>query len=383
MSRLPLQGVVVLDFSRYLAGPFATMILRDLGARVIKFEPSRGDPARSSGPFMGGDSAYFHPINRGKESVVVDLRDARDVAAVRRLLARADCLVEAFRPGVMDRIGLGHETALSVNPRLIYAACSGFGADGPYASRPAFDVVAQAMGGVMSVTGEPDRPPTRVGVSQGDMVGGLYTALAVMAALHARSVSGRGAFVDISILEAQMALATHAFGIWAATGQDPPRIGNRHPAVAPFDVYPTADAYVAIATVEDGSFVRMCRALELGELIGDRRFESNESRIANVGALTEAITRAVSGMTTDEAVARLLDASVACGPVLGIGDLVDDAHVRARGSLLRVSPWGAGGLPVPTLPFKVDGRRFAVEGRGPELGSRTLEELEKELSEDR
>lgn len=379
MSREPLQGVVVLDFTRYLAGPFATMILRDLGARVIKVEPPRGDPARLSGPFQAGDSAYFHPINRGKESVVADLRDEDDVAALRRLLPGVDCVVESFRPGVMDAIGLGHEEALAANPRLVYAACSGFGADGPYARWPAFDVVAQAMGGVMSLTGDPDGPPTRVGVSQGDIVGGLYTALGVLAALFERSATGTGSFVDISMHDAQLALATHAFGIWAATGSDPARIGNRHPAVAPFDVYPTSDGHVAIGIVEDASFVRLCEALELAELAADERLASIAGRLEHVAELTAALTSALADMTTDEVLRRLLDASVACGPVLGIGDLVHDEHVNARGSLMRLAPWGDGELPVPGLPFKLDGHRPAAEERAPELGSLSLEALEREL----
>jgi CoA:oxalate CoA-transferase len=355
------------------------MILRDLGARVIKVEPPRGDPARISGPFQAGDSAYFHPINRGKESVVADLRDSADVAALRRLLARVDCVVEAFRPGVMDAIGLGHEAAREASPRLVYASCSGFGSDGPYARRPAFDVVAQAMGGVMSLTGDASGPPMRVGVSQGDIVGGVYTALGVIAALHARFETGEGAYVDLSMLDAQMALATHAFGIWAATGRDPERIGNRHPAVAPFDVYPTADGHVAIGVVEDDSFVRMCGALGLTELEADERFATLSSRLEHVAELTAAIRDELATMPTDEVLGRLLEASVACGPVLGISDLVEDEHVAARGSLMRLAPWGDGELPVPGLPFKLDGQRWQTAERGPELGSTTLRELESEL----
>jgi CoA:oxalate CoA-transferase len=379
MTAPPLHGIVVLDFTRHLAGPFATMVLRDLGARVIKVEPPRGDPARRSGPFQAGDSAYFHPINRGKESVVADLRDERDVAVLSRLMTRVDCVVEAFRPGVMDAIGLGHEQALGANPRLVYAACSGFGAEGPYARRPAFDVVAQAMGGVMSLTGEPDGPPVRVGVSQGDIVGGIYTALGVVAALHARAASGAGAYVDLSMLDAQLSLATHAFGIWAATGRDPERIGNRHPAVAPFDVYPASDGHVAIGTVEDESFHRMCGALGLDELAEDERFATLPARLENIAQLSAQIRDVLATMTVEEVLERLLGASVACGPVLRISELVEDEHVTERGSLMRLTPWGDGDLPVPGLPFRLDGRRLAVEERGPELGSTTLDQLEREL----
>ena len=383
MTPPPLHDVVVLDFTRYLAGPFSTMILGDLGARVIKVEPPRGDPARASGPFKEGDSAYFHPINRGKESVVADLRDEDDVAALKRLVERVDCVVEAFRPGVMDAIGIGHEEARAANPRLVYASCSGFGGDGPYARRPAFDVVAQAMGGVMSLTGDPDGPPARVGVSQGDMVGGIYTALGVLAALVRRAETGEGAYVDLSMLDSQLALSTHAFGIWAATGADPPRIGNRHPAVAPFDVYSTADGHVAIGTVEDSSFVRMCEALGLERLAADERFATVPDRLENIEPLTRAITEGIAAMTTDEVLELLLAASVACGPVLRISDLAGDEHVAARGSLMSLAPWGGGELPVPALPFRLDGERLAVAERGPELGSSALERLEKELGNGR
>ncbi len=380
MRRAPLDGLMVLDFTQHLAGPFATMILRDLGARVIKFEPPQGDPARRTGPFQNGDSAYFHPINRGKESVVIDLKRPEDVQAVRRLLPYADCLVENFRPGVMDTLGVGHEEALRANPRLIYAACSGFGRGGPYASRGAFDVVVQAMGGVMSLTGEPDGSPTRTGISQGDLVAGVYTAMAVLAGVVDRAVTGRGGFVDVSMLEAQMSLATHAFGIWAATGANPPRIGNRHPAAAPFDVFRTNDGYVAIAAVGNDAFARMCDALGLDAVRNDERFASGAGRLEHVDALTAAITESVRRMSTDAVVEKLVEASVVCGAVLMIGDLANDAHVEARGSLLSVSPWGENGLPVPALPFLIDGHRWAVQTPGPELGSCSLERLEAEMS---
>jgi CoA:oxalate CoA-transferase len=374
----PLQDLIVFDFSRVLGGPYATMILRDLGARVIKFEPPAGDPARDSGPWREGDSAYFHPINRGKESVVVDLRDAGQVERIGRLLPKVDCLVDAFRPGVMDAIGLGPERALEINPRLVYASLTGFGADGPYASRPAFDVVIQAMGGVMSVTGHPGDAPTRVGVSQADISSGVFTALAVLSALVRRSATGAGGHIDLSMLEAQMALAIHAFGIRGATGEDPAQIGNRHPAAAPFDLYPTKDGHIAIAVTHDDAFVRLCEALEL-DLADDPRFKLEADRLANVVELTEAVTAATSRLETDAAVERLLAHSIACGPMLGIGELLTDPHVQARGALHEISPWGGGSLAVPGLPFKVDGTRPGTAERGPELGSLPLEKLEKEL----
>jgi CoA:oxalate CoA-transferase len=374
----PLQDLVVFDFTRVLGGPYATMILKDLGARVIKFEPPAGDPAREGGPYREGDSAYFHPINRGKESVVVDLRDADHVDRIRRLLPRADCLVDAFRPGVMDAIGLGPEAALELNPRLVYASLSGFGADGPYASRPAFDVVIQAMGGVTSVTGHPGDPPTRVGVSQADILSGVFTTVALLTMLVSRAATGKGGHLDVSMLEAQMALATHAFGIRGATGEDPTQIGNRHPAAAPFDLYATKDGYVAIAVTRDDAFVRFCEALDL-DLAGDPRFTLEADRLENVAELTETVTAATSALATDEVVEKLLEHSIACGPVLRIGDLLTNPQVLARGALHQVTPWGGGSLPVPGLPFKVDGIRPGTAERAPELGSLPLEQLEQEL----
>lgn len=378
MVRPPLDGMVVLDFTRVLGGPFATMILRDLGARVIKVEPPAGDPARRSGPFRNGDSAYFHPQNRGKDSVVANLRDPDEVARLRRLFLRVDCVVEAFRPGVMEAMGLGAQEAMAANPRLIYASLSGFGADGPYASRPAYDVVVQAMGGVMSVTGHPGDAPTRVGVSQGDIVAGIYAALAILSALVSRAATGEGARLDISMLEAQLALSTHAFGIRTATGEDPAQIGNRHPVAAPFDVYPTADGHVAIAVSHDDAFKRLCEALPL-PLADDPRFCTERERLAHIQPLTEAITAVTRRLSTDELITRLLECSIACGPVLGIGEILADPQVQARDALHEVTPWGGGSLPVPGLPFKMNGRRPGVAARAPELGSLALEDLEQEL----
>lgn len=376
----PLDGLIVMDFTRHLSGPFATMILRDLGARVIKIEPPYGDPARKGAPFERNDSAYFHPINRGKESVIIDFRNSSEVAAIRDILESVDCLVENFRPGVMDAIGLGPAPIAESNPNLVYASLSGFGASGPYRARPAYDVVIQAMGGVMDVTGSEGGPPTRVGVSQADIVAGIYAALAISSALVRRARSGSGGYIDASMLEAQLNLATHAFGIWAATGRDPQRIGNRHPTVAPFDVYPTSDGYVAIAVVDDSAFERLCRALRMGSVASDPRFRSREARLENVDDLTASMRQTTVAFKSDDLIEQLLQASVACGPVSSISDLISDPHVEARNALMNVEPWGRGNLPVPRLPFRIDGAVLGVADRAPELGSLSLSELIAEFA---
>lgn len=377
----PLADIVVFDFTRYLSGPFATMILRDLGARVIKIESPSGDPSRRFGPFQDSFSAYFHPINRGKESVVVDLRDPAEIARLGALLRHADCVVENFRPDVMKAMGLGHEALLALHPRLIYASCSGFGADGPYADRPAFDVVIQAMGGLMSVTGFPGGPPTRVGVSQGDIMAGIYTAFGVTMGLYQRSLTGAGCYVDVAMLDAQLLLATHALGIMAATGADPSPIGNRHPAASPFDVYATADGHLAIAANEDRDFQALCGALRCPELPTDPRFVNNSERLRHVAQLTAEIERRTVNFKTAELERALLAGGVPCGPVNGMRAVVEDPQVLARGSIGLVPGWGDNGLPVAAQPFRIDGERFLTTKLAPELGTRSLDDLEAELEQ--
>jgi CoA:oxalate CoA-transferase len=378
-SALPLAGLLVFDFTRHLSGPFATMLLRDLGARVVKFEPPAGDSSRRSGPFDGDDSAYFHPINRGKESVVIDFRNPRQVGEVLHLMERADCVVENFRPGVMKAMELGPDEVRGRWPAIVYASLSGFGSNGPYADRPAYDVVVQAMGGVMSVTGNEGGPPTRVGVSQADIVAGVYAAMAVLAALVRRGVTGEGSYIDVSMLEAQLHLATHAFGIRAATGRDPGRIGNRHPAVAPFDVYPTADGFAAIGVVDDGVFGRLCDVLRATELAADPRFCTRDARLKHVAALTEEIAARTRTWASSDLVSKLTANSVAAGPVATIGELLEDSHLAARGALMHLANWGTNGLNIPRPPFRFDGREVGVEERAPELGSLSLNQLKSSL----
>lgn len=377
----PLTGTVVFDFTRYLSGPFGTMILKDLGARVIKIEPPAGDPSRRFGPFQNSFSAYFHPINRGKESVVVDLRDPAEVARLRALLRHADCVVENFRPKVMDTVGLGHEVLLESYPRLVYASCSGFGAEGPYADRPAFDVVVQAMGGLMSVTGFPGGRPTRVGVSQGDMMAGIYLAFGVTMGLYRRSITGAGCYLDVSMLDGQLLLATHALGIMAATGIDPGPIGNRHPAASPFDVYSTSDGHMAIAANEDRDFRSLCEALGCPELVTDPRFANNAARLREVEQLTAEIEGRTVTLETAELERALLAAGVPCGPVNGMRAVVEDPQILARGSIGLVPDWGDSGLPVAAQPFRIDGERFLTTELAPELGTHSLDDLEAELEQ--
>ena len=377
----PLAGYVIFDFTRHLSGPFATMLLHDLGAEVIKFESPAGDPARRMGPFSGADSAYFHPVNRGKRSVVADLRSPADVAAILRLARFADGFTENFRPGVMANVGLGAGAVRPVNPAIVYASCTGFGETGPLSDRPAFDVVVQAMGGIMSITGAKDSGPTRVGVSQADITAGLFMALAISAALARRERTGEGAVIDLSMYESQLMLLIHALGIASATGRAPERIGNRHPAVAPFDVFPASDGDVAITASDDRAFRAMCAALGLDELADDPRFASNPQRLENIEVLTAVLSARTKQLPLAQLMALMTDAAVPCGAVAGLADVLDDPHLAAREAFLQIQPFGnrAHGLDVPALPFRMDGERLGDASPAPALGEMALDDLEAHL----
>ena len=258
----PLSGVTVIDLTRVLAGPYCTLVLADLGARVIKVEtPGGGDDSRTFGPFIEGKSAYFMSINRGKESISLNLKEDGDRAVFEDLLAGADVVVENFRAGTMERLGYGWEALHARFPRLIYAACSGFGHTGPYAGRPAYDVVVQAMGGIMSLTGQPGGPPARVGSSVGDIVAGLFTAIGINGALYRRTTTGEGMKLDVSMLDCQVAILENALARYFASGEVPGPLGTRHPSIAPFQAYATADGHVVISAGNDALFATLCAAL--------------------------------------------------------------------------------------------------------------------------
>jgi len=347
----PFAGLTVVDLTRVLAGPFCTMVLADLGARVVKVErPGRGDDARAIPPFAGGRSAYFASVNRGKESIALDLREAEDRAVFEALLARADVLVENFRPGAMEKLGYGFDALHERFPRLVYAATSGFGHDGPYARRPAYDVIVQAMGGIMSLTGQPGSPPTRVGTSIGDIAAGLFTAIGIGAALHQRAETGRGTKVDVAMLDAQVAILENAIARCVATGEVPGPLGSRHPAIAPFAAFRAADGHLVVAAGNDPLFRRLCEVLGRPGLADDARFGTNAERIANVDALHAALEEALAARGVADWLARLEQAGVPCGPLQDVAQVMRDPQVLARNMLIR-----AGGTPMAGNPIKLAG----------------------------
>ena len=331
----PFQNVTIIDLTRVLAGPYCTMLLCDLGARVIKVErPGTGDDSRSIGPFSHNESAYFASLNRGKQSIALDLKDESDGQILWRLLARADVVVENFRAGAMERLGFGWDALHERFPRLIYAAASGFGHTGPYAERPAYDMVVQAMGGVMSLTGPDGGPPTRVGTSIGDITAGLFTAIGVGSALYHRERTGEGIKIDVAMLDSQVAILENAIARYTATGEVPGPIGSRHPSITPFGVFATKDGAFVIAAGNDRLFRTLCSQLGCPELASRPEFASNPARSENEAQLKPLLERALSTRPTREWLERLERAGVPCGPINDVADVLADPQVLARNMIV-------------------------------------------------
>ena len=347
MSRVtgPLSDLLVVDFSRVLAGPFATMMLADLGARVIKIEhPETGDDSRSYGPFVDDRSLYFARVNRGKESVALSLKDPDDLALVRRLVARADVLVENFRPGVMTRLGLGPDECLALNDKLVYCSISGFGHTGPWSSLPAYDAVVQGLSGIMAITGTPDGHPTKPGSPVADLSAGLYAFGGICAALRA----GVGTHLDVAMYDATVSLLEGAALAWLATGREPGRIGNAHFSIAPFDTFNCADRDVTICAANDLLFGALCGALGLPGLLTDPRFTTNAGRHDNRDALKASIEDVLRAAPADHWLSLLSKAGVPCGAIADVAEAVGSEQSRARRMVVD-----AGGLPVPGQPLKL------------------------------
>lgn len=350
----PLHGITVIDLTRVLAGPYCTMMLADLGARVIKIEnPGKGDDSRQVGPFVDGESAYFASVNRNKSSIALDLKADADRAVLERMLEGADVLVENFRAGVMDKLGYTWEMLRQRYPRLVYASISGFGQTGPYRNRPAYDMVVQAMGGLMSVTGEPDGNPARVGVSIGDIGAGLYATIGIQAALLRRATTGVGERVDISMLDCQVALLENPIARFSATGTVPRPLGTRHPSITPFDMFATQDGFVVIAVGNDALFERLCNALDRPEWITDPKFASVPARNEHHAALKACLEGRLREARTADWEAVLEAAGVPHGPLNGVPEIMENAHVSARHMLLDVPIGGDRTLRVSGNPIKI------------------------------
>lgn len=355
----------MIDLTRVLSGPYCTMVLADLGARVIKVEhPVRGDDTRHWGPpFIGKESAYFLSINRNKESLTIDFKQPAGTAILERLLATADVLVENFRPGTLEASGLGAATLAARFPRLIYCSISGYGQTGPRREEPGYDAVMQAEGGLMSITGDRDGPPYRLGVAITDIVSGLFAAQGVLAALVARERTTRGQQVDVGMLDATTALLTYQAGNYFTTGEAPARMGNRHPTIVPYESFETAKGDLVIAGGNDDIWRRLCDALDLGHLADDPRFRTNRDRVAHYAELRPLLDATLRTHTRDEWVKRLSAAGVPCGSVREISEVLADPQIAARGMVAEVEHPTVGRVKVISSPVKLSETPASVRPR--------------------
>ena len=378
----PLNGIKVLSFCRALAGPFTTMILGDMGAEIIKIEsPDKGDPARYSGNKIAGVSAYFLSLNRGKKSITLDLKSERSRKLIHSLIETSDVLVENFRPGVMKRLGFDYDTVKKINARLVYASVSGFGQTGPYSQKPAYDMVAQAMGGVISITGceDPGAPPVRVGYSIGDIAAGMFTATGILAALVERGKSNLGQWVDVSMLDSQVALCENAVVRYTTTGVIPKPQGSRHPLFTPFQVYNTQDKPIAVLANSEKLWINFCRAAEKEEWLSDQRYNPVDHRIENYKQFDSDMTALMRTRSYNEWVDRFEEHEAMYAPVNNIEDVVNDPQVKSREMVIELVHAKAGAHRVVNTPIKFSRTPSKIEKAAPELGADTYDILSRRL----
>lgn len=350
----PLSGILVIDLSRILAGPYCTLLMAEMGARVIKVEPPKGgDDARAYGPFINGRSTYFASVNRGKESIALDLKAEADRAIFEKLLEKADVVVENFRPGTMEKLGYGWDTLHKKYPKLIYASASGFGHTGPNSKDPAYDMVVQGMGGIMSITGNEGQPPSRVGTSIGDIGAGLFTAIAVNAALVHRLKTGESTKVDIAMFDCQLALLENAIMRYTVEGEIPGPLGARHPTITPFQAFRTSDGSIIIAAGNDSLFIKTCDALGRQDLATSADYKTNALRLKNHLQLERELESVLKTNTTEHWLAVIGKAGVPCGPINNIAQALQHPQVSARNMLIEAPDGSGGTLKLAGNPIKM------------------------------
>lgn len=380
----PLRDIRVLDLTRALAGPYCTMMLGDLGADVIKVErPGRGDDSRGWGPpFVGepygpypGESAYFIAANRNKRSVTVNLKSAEGQEIVCHLASVSDALVENFRTGVLDGMGLGYDDLHALNPRLVYCSISGYGRTGPYAERPGYDFIIQAEGGLMGITGPEEGPPSRVGVPIVDITAGMFAATAILAALRARDLTGEGQLVDISLLDTQVALLANVASNYLVGGAEPRRLGNAHPNIAPYEAFRARDRWFALAAANERQWATLCETIGRPDLRDDPRFSTNGERVANRPALLEALGATFAARDAGAWLAVLREAGLPCGPINAVPDVFAHPQAQARGLALETEHPTAGPVQLTGFPYKLSQTPAEVRQPPPLLGQHTEEVL--------
>jgi crotonobetainyl-CoA:carnitine CoA-transferase CaiB-like acyl-CoA transferase len=377
----PLDGILVIDLSRVLAGPYCTMALGDMGATVIKIEmPGSGDDTRAYGPpFLNGESTYFMSVNRNKKSLTVNLKHDQGKEILRQLIRRADVLVENFRPGTLDGLGFGYEATHTLNPRLVYCSISGFGQTGPDAQRPGYDLIAQAEGGVMSLTGDPDGPPMKVGLSFADITAGMNAFAGIGLALLARERTGEGQRIDVSLLDCQVSLLTYQAGIYFATGQNPPRLGNKHPSITPYETFEASDGYIIIACGNQGFWEQFCKLAGVEHLLADERFTTMKKRVENRQVLTPLVAAVVRTRTRQEWREILDREGIPCGLIKDVADVCTDPQILARDMVVQLQHPTAGPISVNGIPIKLSATPGEIKDAPPLLGEHTDDVLSEIL----
>ncbi|NOQ87119.1 MAG: CoA transferase [Deltaproteobacteria bacterium] len=372
-----LEGIKVLDLSRALAGPYCTMMLADMGAEVIKIEmPGRGDDSRSWGPpFVEGESAYFMSINRNKKSITLNMKSDKSTEIVHKLIKQSDVLVENFRPGAMERLGLGYEQVKAMNPRIIYCSISGFGQDGPYRMLPGFDQVLQGMGGLMSITGELGGPPIKVGVAIADISGGMFASNGILVALYNREKTGKGQMVDVSLLDSQVAWLTYRAGAYFASGEVPQPMGSGHPVIVPYQAFKAKDVFINIAVGNDQLWERFCKAVSLENVMNDPKFATNAKRVENREEIVKIISDLIVTKDGEEWLKILTDAGIPCGPIYTVDKVFADPQVLHREMVKELDHPKAGKVKVTGIPIKLSDTPGEVETAPPVLGQHTQEVL--------
>lgn len=378
MGRKALEDVTVLDLTKVLAGPYCGSILADFGANVIKIEPPvKGDDGRHYGPYVNGESLYYANLNRGKKGITLNLKSEEGKEIFRKLAAKADVVIENYRPGVMKRFGLDYEELKKINPRIIYGAITGFGSVGPYADRPGYDIISQAMGGLMSVTGQEGDPPTRSGNAMGDVLGGMNLAIGILTALHAREITGEGQYIDVSLVDSVVASLEQAWQRFFVTGKLPTRHGNYYDAIAPYDSYMAKDGYLVIGCGNQHLFEVFCKELlKKPELIEDERFLDVPLRVKNNKAFKVIVEEWLKDITVEEAVKLVLDKGIPAGPILDLRQISEDAHIAgARQMFVEIEHPKAGVIKLNASPIKMSNTKAEIRFPSPTLGQHNEEVL--------
>lgn len=350
---LPLAGIKIIDLTRILSGPFCTMTLADLGAEVIKIESPQGDDTRQWGPpFIRNESAYFLSVNRNKKSVVLNLKDPKGKEIFLKMVQTADVVVENFRPGTLKKLGIDFEVLKQHNPRIVLASISGFGQTGPYAKKPGYDVLAQGMGGLMSVTGEPGGPPVKAGYSLADIGAGMWATIGILSALWERQSSGQGQWVDVSLLDTMVSWQTYLAGNYFATNNDPKPLGGAHPNIVPYQVFEASDGHFILAVGNDNLWNSFVEAMDM-EVLRDRKFKTNPDRVQNRDELISILEEAFKRKTRDEWVDIFENAKIPCGPVNKLSDILNDAHIKEREMVVEMEHPSLGTLKMLGIPVKL------------------------------